>query len=221
VTDGSVDRFGKKNLMPTQFFSVNLTIPLPSAPPAAATWPRPRPVRTTHRAPRRIRARLARASRACLVSRTRRAKHPRMQGRVVWCPAPACEPGPSRAKPPPRLGSPGTPKSTFSQSQAPAVPRRARGRRNLAGGSWRHFARVTSPFSTIHRSIYVPSRRHPSPSSLARRLLFTGAAGAPPLPSSSLARRFLIDYSLIRVVLIPSLLSCFVGALDLSSWTGK
>jgi hypothetical protein len=52
--------------------------------------------------------------RACLVPRTRRARHPRMQGPVVWCPAPACEPGPSRAKPPPRPGSPGTPKLTFS-----------------------------------------------------------------------------------------------------------
>jgi hypothetical protein len=52
-------------------------------------------------------------------------------------------------------------------------------------------------------------------------LLFTDVAGAPPLLSSSLAHRFLIDSSLIRVVFISSLLSCFVGALDLSSWTGK
>jgi hypothetical protein len=52
----------------------------------------------------------------------------------------------------------------LSRARLPRCRGERVGGENLDGGSSRHFTRVTSPFRTIHCSIYVPSRRHPSPS---------------------------------------------------------
>jgi hypothetical protein len=79
-----------------------------------------------------------------------------VQGALVWLPGPTPEPGSTRAKaPPPRAARPqlNTRIKCFRWAWLAWYHDKCVGGESVAGGSLRHFTRVTSPFPATHRSI--------------------------------------------------------------------